>query len=266
MFRKFKEFSTEIKTTVKKEEKDGRYEDETCVHRALVKHFKENNEPLPVWLNVRVEHDSITQNGSRILNKFGSNLSHSAESVKGQVEGHLKPRTSRFGSQSPQRQQQQQQQQHHQHHQQHNQEQLGSSYQQSYSGQGNRSNSIPVAPLQQNYNHQTSATHQHINGAHTVITNNLNTINSTAKSAVSTITSRFSSNSRPVGPAAAAGLSSGPRHQRSESPSLVSSSSSSSVPTSATNTGSPRPSFGASRSTGNTGARPNRFTVKKTWE
>ncbi|KAH3669333.1 hypothetical protein OGAPHI_001454 [Ogataea philodendri] len=96
MFRKFKEFSTDIKTSIRREEKDGKHQDETVVHLTMVKFFRERDMQTPEWLESK--QDRIHAQNRLSLDKFQSGIKEANHALVEQVE-HIPRITSRFSPQ-----------------------------------------------------------------------------------------------------------------------------------------------------------------------
>ncbi|GME84841.1 unnamed protein product [Ambrosiozyma monospora] len=120
MFSKFKGLGTEFKSTItavapSREEKDGKTDDDTVVNRALVKYYKDKEEPFPEWLPVK---DSL-RNFNKKLSSLSLSQQQEAYNQQQQQQqpndGQYRPRISNQQQQQNNGYQpQQQQQQHHQ--------------------------------------------------------------------------------------------------------------------------------------------------------
>ncbi|KAG7886935.1 hypothetical protein KL936_004786 [Ogataea polymorpha] len=97
MFRKFKEISSDIKTSIRREEKDGKHENETVVHVAMVKYFRDRGLQPPEWLEP--DYHSKTVQHRLSLDKIQSGIRETNHAIMGQVEHIPKIKTSRFSPQ-----------------------------------------------------------------------------------------------------------------------------------------------------------------------
>ncbi|KAG7693103.1 hypothetical protein KL929_004730 [Ogataea haglerorum] len=99
MFRRFKEISSDLKTSIRREEKDGKHENETVVHVAMVKYFRERGLQPPEWLEP--DHHSRVVQHRMPLDKIQSGIRETNHAIKGQVEHIPKIKASRFSPQKP---------------------------------------------------------------------------------------------------------------------------------------------------------------------
>ncbi|KAG7836587.1 hypothetical protein KL942_004841 [Ogataea angusta] len=97
MFRRFKEISSDIKTSIRREEKDGKHENETVVHVMMVKYFRERGLQPPEWLEP--DHHSKPLQHRLSLEKIQSGIRETNHAIKGQVEHIPKIKASRFSPQ-----------------------------------------------------------------------------------------------------------------------------------------------------------------------